>query len=258
MKIVDPFNPIPKYIQISTWLKELVQTGRYQKGQQLPSEIRLAKMCGVNRNTLRQALAQLAAEGLLRKEKGQGTFVASATPIAVKHKLKRISSFRDDLSSIGIREKTILLKKSVESPPDHVANALFLGKNEVVVVRRLRTGDGIPFIFEESFLPYHTFKKILEMDLSGSMYELISEHFGIGLARCEQTIRAVNLDKDIAHYLDLKERSAGIFMESVTFDENNIPVEVLFSYYRGDKYIFEIELGKYHIRENRMDGTYRK
>ena len=39
-------------------------------------------------------------------------------------------------------------------------------------------------------------------------------------------------------------------MESITYTDNNIPIEVLYSYYRGDKYIFEVELGRYQINEN--------
>ena len=254
MQIVDPANPIPKYLQISTWLKELILTGRYQQGEKIPSEIRLAQMCAVNRNTLRQALAQLAAEGLLTKEKGRGTFISSAPPPPLKHKLKQISSFRDDLATLGIREKTILIKKSVSEAGRHVADALVLGAAaKVIAIHRLRTGDGIPFIYEESYLPCHMFKDIMGMDLTGSMYRLITEHFQIVLARCEQTIQAVNLSGKIAKYLQLPENSAGIFMESVTYDANNIPVEVLCSYYRGDKYIFEVELGRYHIRENHMN-----
>ncbi len=254
MKIVDPLNPIPKYLQICSWLKELIQTGRYKKGEKLPSEIELSKMCQVNRNTLRQAIAVLVSEGILRKEKGTGTFVASSAPIALKHKLKQISSFSDDLSEIGIKEKTKILNKSVEKSNDHIAKTLMLSPNSnVIVVHRLRTGDDIPFIYEESYLPGDMFKGILDMDLRGSMYKIMSEHFNILLARCEQTIRAVNLKGKIAGFLDLPENAAGIFMESVTFNGNSLPIEVLFSYYRGDKYIFEIELGRYHIKENNMD-----
>ena len=73
MKVIDPLNPIPKYLQISTWLKELVQTGRFKKGERLPSEMELSKICNVNRNTLRQAVGELVAQGILRKEKGTGT-----------------------------------------------------------------------------------------------------------------------------------------------------------------------------------------
>jgi len=251
MKIVDPANPMPKYLQISAWLKDLILTGRYQKGEKLPSEIRLAEMCAVNRNTLRQALSQLTMEGLLTKEKGRGTFIASSPPVPLKHKLKQISSFRDDLIDIGIKEKTLLIKKSVIASSRRVADALVLGVDgKVIAVQRLRTGGGIPFIYEESYLPYHVFKDILDMDLTGSMYHLITEHFNIELARCDQSIRAVNLTGQTAHYLHLPENAAGIFMESVTYNAANIPVEVLYSYYRGDKYVFEIELGRYHIREN--------
>ena len=249
MKIIDPANPIPKYLQISTWLKELIQTGRYQTGEKLPSEIELSKMCGVNRNTLRQAISVLVSEGILRKEKGTGTFVSSSTPVALKHKLRQISSFGDDLNGIGLKEKTIILSKSLEDATDHVAKALILGSNnKVIAVRRVRTGNDIPFIYEESYLPGNVFKDILDMDLTGSMYKIISERFHIVLARSEQRIRAVNLKGKIATYLDIPENSAGLHIESVTFDEKNIPIEVLYSYYRGDKYIFEVEVGRYHIK----------
>jgi GntR family transcriptional regulator len=255
LKVVDPSNPIPKYIQISAWLKELIQTGRYKKGEKLPSEIELSKTCDVNRNTLRQAIAELVSAGILRKEKGMGTFVSSSIPLALKHKLKSISSFSDDLREIGINDNTKVLKKSVEDAKNHIAKTLLLGaNNKVIVIRRLRAGNDVPFIYEESYLPGDMFRQIMDMDLTGSMYKLLSERFNIVLARCEQTIRAINLKGKIARTLKLPENSAGIFMESVTFDQNSIPVEVLYSYYRGDKYIFEIELGRYRIQENNLEA----
>ena len=255
MKVVDPSNPIPKYLQISTWLKELIQTGRYMKGDKLPSEIELSKTCDVNRNTLRQAIAELVSAGLLRKEKGMGTFVSSSMSVALKHKLKSISSFRDDLHEIGIKENTKVLKKSIEKGKNHVSKTLLLGAdNKVIVIRRLRSGNDVPFIYEESYLPGDMFRQIMDMDLTGSMYKLLSGRFNVVLARCEQTIRAINLKGTIAKILKLPENSAGIFMESVTFDENSIPVEVLYSYYRGDKYIFEVDLGRYRIQENNLEA----
>jgi GntR family transcriptional regulator len=255
LKIVDPSNPIPKYLQISVWLKELIQTGRYKEGERIPSEIELSRLCEVNRNTLRQAISKLTAEGLLRKEKGKGTFVSLAKPVAVKHKLGRISSFRDDLNEIGIEENTILLKKGIEDAPDHIAKALILGaKSKAIAVCRLRMGDDIPLIYEESYLPGEMFNGILDMDLTGSMYKILSERFDIVLSRSNQTIRAVNLNGQIAKLFDLPKNSAGLYMESVTYNENNIPVEVLCSYYRGDKYVFEVELGRYHIKDSNVNS----
>jgi len=247
LKIVDATNPIPKYLQISAWLRELIQNGRYQPGEKLPSEVALSQVCGVNRNTLRQAIAELAAVGLLRKEKGTGTFVAARAPVELRHKLERILSFTDLMRDSGVEEKTKILSKRIETAREHIAKALFLGpSNNVIVVRRVRAGDGIPLIYEESYLPRDIFDGIQEMNLIGSMYKIMTDHFKVTLARSKQTISGVNLDQRIASILELPRNSAGIFIESLTFDENSIPIELLYSYHRGDKYKLEIELGRYH------------
>ncbi|MBT8331746.1 MAG: GntR family transcriptional regulator [Deltaproteobacteria bacterium] len=247
MKIVDASNPIPKYLQISAWLNELIETGRYRTGEQLPSEVELAKMCDVTRTTVRQAIAELTARGLLRKEKGTGTFVSAPAPAELRQKLEYISSTTDLMQDSGIAQSTRVLEKRVVQAEDQIAKLLFLGANKkVILLRRVRMGDGTPYVYEESYLPYDLFKGILDKNLTGSMYKLISEQFNVVLARCAQTISAVNLIADVAKILKLPANAAGIFMESLTFDENSIPVELLYSYLRGDTYKLEIELGRYH------------
>lgn len=255
MQVIDPDNPIPKYLQIASWIKELIHSGRFEKDGRLPSEVELAQICNVNRNTLRQAISELTTAGILQKKKGFGTYVCPEAPVAIKHKLKSISSFSDDLRELGIREETKIIKQSAEAAKEEITRKLILGpEGRVVAIRRLRTGDGEPFIYEESYLPWNTFKDILEMDLTGSMYRIIYERFDVTLTRSEQTIRAVNLKGRIASYLNVAENTAALFMESLTYDENNLPVELLFSYYRGDKYVFEVELGRYQIKENDAGG----
>ncbi len=247
MKIVDRTNPIPKYLQITSWLKELIENGRYLPGEKLPSEVELSQVCGVNRNTLRQAISELTAIGWLRKEKGTGTFVAAQSPVELRHKLDRILSFTDLMRASGVEEKTKILSKHVETADEDIANSLFLGPSKkVIVVRRVRAGNGIPLIYEESYLPMDIFDGIQEMDLGGSMYKIMIDHFKVSLARSKQTISAVNLDESIASILELPESSAGIYIESLTFDENSIPIELLYSYHSGDKYKLEIELGRFH------------
>ena len=111
----------------------------------------------------------------------------------------------------------------------------------------------MPLIYEESYLPSEMFSDILDLDLTGSMYKILSEQFNTVLARSTQIIMAVNLSLPIAKLFNLPKGSAGLYMESITYNENNIPIEVLCSYYRGDKYIFEVELGRYHIKQNNTD-----
>lgn len=254
MKIVDTDNPIPKYLQISAWLTESIQMGRYKVGEKLPSEIELSQMCQVNRNTLRQAIAELTVRGLLRKEKGLGTFVTATESVALKHQLSRIASFGHELSKAGIKENTHLLEKTYEIPPGHVAQGLTLGTDsQVIAIRRLRTGDDIPLIYEETYLPVDLFDGILDMDLTGSMYEIFSHRFNIILARCEQTISAVNLNTKIGSLLNLRENDAALYMESVTYNDHHMPIEFLCGYFRGDKYAFAVELGQYHLTENSQE-----
>ena len=251
MKIVDEANPIPKYLQISAWLRELIQTGRYKADEKLPSEMALSKMCGVNRNTLRQAIGELTAAGMLRKEKGTGTFVRNPAAKGLRHKLERISSFRDMLGQSGITAKTRVIGKRIETADDYVAGNLFLGSSKkVVVIRRVRAGNGTPYIYEKSYLPADMFEGILELDLTGSMYDLMSKHFNVELARGKQTISAVNLSPEIAKILKVPVNSAAIFAEYITYNEKSMPIELLHSYYRGDKYTIEIELGRYHAKPN--------
>jgi GntR family transcriptional regulator len=254
LKIVDESNPIPKYLQISAWLRELIQSGRFAAGERLPSEIELSRTCGVNRNTLRQAITELTTAGLLRKEKGTGTFVSNPSAAGFKHKLERISSFRDMLGQSGIQARTKVIGKRIALANDYVARSLFLGTNKkVLAVRRVRAGNGTPFIYEESYLPADKFDGMLDLDLTGSMYDIISERFGIVLARSKQTISAVNLMPKIADILKVPVNSAAIFAESLTYDDKSIPIELLYSYYRGDKYTLEIELGRYHAKPGSMN-----
>jgi len=249
MQIVDPGNPMPKYLQISAWLRELIETGRYNIGEKLPSETKLALTCNVNRNTLRQALAELVASGLLRKEKGLGTYVASHKSTPFKHKLDHITSYSANLSDAGMNSNVKVLHKGIEAASEMVAKKLFLRKQEqVIAVRRLIYGDDIALIYEETYLPRHKFSDILNMDLTGSMYQIYSEVYLIELIRSGQSIRAVNLAPEIASLFDLQSGAAGLYMESITYNQNNMPIEVLCSYFRGDKSVFEVELGRYHLR----------
>jgi GntR family transcriptional regulator len=237
---------VPKYIQISNWLTEMIQKGRYAVNDKLPSESKLSEFFQVNRNTVRQAISDLVAKGLVQKKNGVGTFVLARTLTPVKYTLQHISSFTDDMLQIGIVPKTRLIRKSViEAPPD-VAEKLMLGKDRsVILTERLRLGNRIPLVIERSYLPYKEYKDILKMRLTGSLYHLLTKKFHVELHRSIQTFRAITLSGKDAKLLGLPPRSPGIFLESIIYDSKNIPVEVLHAFHRGDKYIFEVESGKY-------------
>jgi GntR family transcriptional regulator len=237
---------VPKYIQISNWLMEMIQKGRYGVQEKLPSESKLSELFRVNRNTVRQAISDLVAKGLVQKKNGVGSFVIGRSFQPVRYTLQHISSFTDDMMRMGVVPQTKLIHKSViEAPPD-VAEKLMPGKEKkVILTERLRLGNRIPLVIERSYLPYEEYRDILKMRLTGSLYHLLTRKFHVVLHRSLQTFRAIALSGGDAKLLGVPPRSPGIFLESVIYDSKNIPVEVLHAFHRGDKYIFEVESGRY-------------
>jgi DNA-binding GntR family transcriptional regulator len=239
---------VPKYTQISNWLTEMIRKGRYAPQDKLPSESELAALFRVNRNTVRQAIADLVAKGLLQKKNGVGSFVLGGPHQPVKYTLQHISSFTDEMHRMGLVPQTRLLHKSVIEAPPEVSHKLMLGKEKRVIwTERLRLGSGIPLVLEKSYLPYREFKDILKMRLTGSLYHLLTRKFHVNLHRSIQTFRAIVLSKRDAALLGLPPKGPAIFLESIIYDAKNIPVEVLHAYHRGDQYLFEVVSGGYRV-----------
>ena len=203
---------VPKYIQISNWLMEMIQKGRYAVHEKLPSESKLSGLFRVNRNTVRQAISDLVAKGLVQKKNGVGSFVIGRSFQPVKYTLQHISSFTDDMMRMGVVPQTKLIHKSViEAPPD-VAEKLMQGKKKrVILTERLRLGNRIPLVIERSYLPYEEYKDILKMRLTGSLYHLLTRKFHVVLHRSLQTFRAVPLSGRDAKLLGVPAPLTGNF-----------------------------------------------
>jgi GntR family transcriptional regulator len=239
---------IPKYTQISHWLIEMIEIGRYGLHERLPSELRLSELFRVNRNTVRQAISDLVAKGLVQKRNGVGSFVVARSVPPVKYTLQNISSFTDDMIHMGIVPKTRLIRQSVIKAPPAVEEKLMLGKEKwVILTERLRLGNNIPLVIERSYLPHREYKAILRMRLTGSLYHLLTKKFQVDLHRSIQTFRAMVLTGKDAKLLNLPSGAPGIFLESIIYDSKNIPVEVLHAFHRGDQYVFQVESGKYRF-----------
>jgi len=238
----------PKYSQISRWLIEMIEKGRFVVHEKLPSESRLSELFQVNRNTVRQAISDLVVKGLVQKRNGVGSFVIVRSIAPVKYTLQNISSFTDDMVRMGIVPKTRPIRQSVIEAPPEVAEKLMLGKeSRVILTERLRLGNKIPLVIERSYLPHQEYKAILKMRLTGSLYHLLTKKFHVDLHRSLQTFRAIALAGKDAKLLGLPPGSPGIFLESVIYDSKNIPVEVLHAFHRGDQYVFEVESGRYRF-----------
>src|SRR5512136_780267 len=133
-EILHLSSGVPKYTQISHWLMEMIQKGRFAVGEKLPSESKLSDLFRVNRNTVRQAISDLVAKGLVQKRNGVGSIVIARSIPPVRYTLQNISSFTDDMIRMGIAPRTRPIRQSVIEAPLEVAEKLMLGKEKLVVL----------------------------------------------------------------------------------------------------------------------------
>lgn len=243
---IDRSSPIPLYLQLGSWLEGQILDGRLSVGQKLPSEPCLASEFSLNRNTVRQAIALLVQKGLVEKHKGVGTFVRRTISLDPVHDLGRLTSFVDDFDvrDIAIQNRVLAARRE-PAPPDLAARFGLAPGDPLVLVERLRSVDRTPFVLERGFYPFERFGPMLELDLSGSIYELLLTRFAADLHHSVQTLRAVRPAREIAAKLGVNPTIPCIFIESLAFSADDECLEVLQSTYRGDRYQFRVESGEY-------------
>jgi GntR family transcriptional regulator len=246
LEITKQWGSRPKYLQLSDWLRSMIEKGRYSIGERLPSEMELSQMFTLNRNTVRQAISQLVAEGLVLKKNGVGTFVTSRVDDRVEYSLKNIMSLTQEFGKLGITPHTTLVSKKVIQTTDDLTEKLMLGgDSRAIQIKRVRFGNGIPLVLERSYFSYREYRRILNMDIPDSLYKVLIEEFGVTLERSIQTLRAIQLPDKDAQLLEVEAGFPATLQESIIYDSDNIAVELLHSCYRGDKFVFKVESGSF-------------
>ncbi len=244
--LLDPNSKLPKYVQILNWLHGMIRRGKIKVGDQIPTEEELSLMFSVNRMTVRQALEELSIEKMIERNRGKGTFLVSTKPKDLVYELEHISSFTDDMKALGITPRTDTCSIEVVEPTTNVRNILRLKKKDkVIYTLRVKYAEEEPVLIERSYLPYSEFKEIPHMDLDRSLYHILVENFNITLHHSTQIFSAILSSKEDTELFNLKQRYPCIMVESIMYDPNNIPIEILYSHFRGDKYKFRVSSGKY-------------
>jgi GntR family transcriptional regulator len=224
----------------------MVASGDLTVGSRLPPEITLAEEFGLNRNTVRQAIGLLVDKGLVQKYKGVGTFVVRKDTLFPIHQLGRMTSFVDDFEFTAVGIENIILGKDKVRSSAEIAERLMIEPGTAVVrIERLRLADRTPFILERGFYPHDRFGRLLELDLRGSIYQLLVEQFSADLHHSVQTLRAVRPPRDVANKLGISRTIPCVFLESLAYTPEGMCIEVLQSHYRGDRYLFQVESGQY-------------
>lgn len=126
-------------------LERRIADGVYEVGGRLPTEPELVEEFAVSRTTVRGAVGDLQARGLVSREQGRGTFVRRNDRVSVSMLLEANLSVTDVISGSGRQPGTTGLSVGREFAPETVAAALRLPpRSRCIVVRRTRTADGVP------------------------------------------------------------------------------------------------------------------
>ncbi len=241
MERINRSSKLPLYQQLYEIVRGDILGGRWQPGDMLPPESELIETYEVSRTTVRQVLDMLVNEGLIYRQRGRGTFVAHPT---LEQTMVRIVSFTEDMRQRGFEPSTEVLFSGVVPAPEEVANALEIGAGEELArLERLRLADGEPMSIEESNLVHRYCPGVLEGDYASTpLREALERECGIRWSRARQIIRAIPAPSRLARLLSVKPSAALLYIERVSYSQQNVPVEFLRIYYRGDRYSLYTEL----------------
>jgi GntR family transcriptional regulator len=240
-EIAPSFSPL--YEQIKVLILQSLQAGEWKPGEAIPSEMELAARYKVSQGTVRKAVDALAAENLLVRRQGKGTYVSSHAAEQVRYRFLRLTP--DDGQAGGMVREFIDCKR-VRAPAD-VARALDLKAGEAALLAtRLLYFHGRPVVLDDIWLSAALFKGLTVERLSayeGPTYGLFESEFGVRAIRAEEKIRAVLADAKSAALLAIEEGAPLLSVERLTRTYGDRPVELRRGLYDTTAHYYRNELG---------------
>ena len=232
----------PLYRQVKVMITRELQAGAWKPGESIPSEQYLAARFKVSQGTVRKAIDELAADNLLVRRQGKGTFVATHAEQQIAYRFLRLMP--DGGGALGM-ERRLLDCRRTRAPAD-VARAL-AGKSgdAVVQLRRLLVAGAKPVVLDEIWLPGKLFKGLTAerlADYKGPMYGMFEAEFGVRMIRAEEKIRAVPADTATAQLLALKPGAPLLSVERLSFTYGDKPVELRRGLYSTEQHFYRNEL----------------
>jgi GntR family transcriptional regulator len=232
----------PLYQQIMTAILHGIESGEWPAGDLIPSEIELARRFEVSQGTVRKAIEALAAQDLLARRQGKGTYVTSHREPGAHFRFLRL---RPDHGPATQPSSRIVDCRRVRAPAD-VARALEIRSGEsVLFIRRLLAFEEIPVVLDDIWLAGEEFRQLTTerlADHSGQLYAVIETELGTRVIHAREKLRAVCATETQARALGTAPGCPLLLVERVTSTFNGRPVELRRGLYRTERHHYANEL----------------
>jgi len=233
--------PLPIYYQLKEIIRKKIAHGEWKPGDRVPSERELCAQYNISRETARKALNELMNEGIVRREQGRGTFVADPKLI---QRLARLTGYTEDMRHRGLRPGARVLRlEAIEAPLPAAAALQIKAGAPIVLLERLRVAEDAPVAIEASHISFDRAQELLEEDFTDrSLYSLLVETYGVVPTKAEQQIEAALCNPHQQELLELSDGEPLLKTTRIGFDQHGRPFEYTEAVYRGDRYVFHVEL----------------
>ena len=232
-------HSVPYYYQIADLLRRRIEQGELPPGSKIPKELDLAKMFGVSRVPVRQALSLLVSDGLLHRYRGHGTFVSEDLK---PPKMLNLTGIAEEYLSHGMEGELRLLSVRNSSPSPQLADFLGLTpSDEITHIHRTRMVEGVPFCYVNNYVSAEIGNKIPRPDYAKrSLLKIFERRLRIKIGEINQTIEARTADKEIASLLSIGLMAPVMYVETFVHSGDGTPLEFSQIFYRGDRFKYSV------------------
>jgi GntR family transcriptional regulator len=233
-------SPVPLHYQLRLALMEKIRNDGLRVGDRVWSEKEVEAEFGISRTTVRQALSDMVAMGIVRRERGRGTTLVRPP---IPERLPHLVGLTEEMRARGSELRTEVIGASWVEPSPVVRQALHLAgaSQRVLLLVRCRHIDHEPVFYVREYVPAWL-GLTPDDDFTGSLFELMRERAKVVVARAEMTIGAVAAHGQVATCLKVPEGSPLLRNERVFFGADNSHVGFLEEWCRSDRYMHAVTL----------------
>jgi GntR family transcriptional regulator len=226
----------PLYFQIEQEILAVINQGKLQSGDRLPSESEIAQKYHVSRITARRVLDDLVKQGVAYAQQGRGTFVAMPRI----REISGFTSFSDDIRARGLKPSSHVIEFSQIRPAADLQKKLHLKPGEMAYkLERIRLANDRPVAMESAYLPVPSFPNLLECDFSNhSLYAVMREKYNLFPAWADAEIFAAQATAEEANNLGMRAGFPVLVADRLTYTRTFEVVESVRSVYCGDRFSF--------------------